>query len=59
MSELKTRIVTPTQFEQGWVEKIYDRVVTHRFTKIRTLEDGNILVREPELTSKPLDAREP
>jgi hypothetical protein len=52
--EHKTRIVTPEQYREGYVEKIGDRLLDQRFKKIRTLPDGNILVKEPELSGRPL-----
>jgi len=43
------RIVTPKQANEGWAE-IKDGVVTHRdFVVLKKLEDGNFVVRNPEL----------
>lgn len=57
MAAHQTRVVTPEQFAQGYVEMIGDRLIDQRFTKIRTLLDGNILVKEPQPSGRPLFAQ--
>ncbi len=42
--EYQERIVSPEQFAQGYVVQGGHNVP---FTKLRTLPDGNIVVREP------------
>lgn len=46
-ADYRVRIVTPEQWEQGYVRKEGDRLFRENYILIGKLRDGNYLVQEP------------
>lgn len=53
MDAPSVRVVTPEQYSQGYLELQGMIARERRYSLIRKLEDGNLLVREPQAVTPP------
>lgn len=53
--EFDPLVVTPEQYEEGYVELGDGLIVKRRYKLIRTLPDGNYVVQVPTITRPPDD----